>query len=316
MSDQPGDTLLLHGLDFVLDAVTRLDEQAGDEREARYAVVHLAMGAELLHKGCLFSRDRMQVFENPAVASEEKLLSGDFKSVGPEKCIDRLHDLCSIEFGADAKAAYGRLRQIRNKVVHFAAPIPEQALRARAAEVLAVLVDFIDQHAGIAAGSEEAELREQIYAGLSNMEDWIDERLKTIEPEVRKNEPDVFSCPVCDQDALVVRDGDRRCLFCFSEPNAEDAAQSHASTALGFHPYEGMTQGSDPFRTCPSCEEKEMVRASNNDDETEYKCFACGERFDTAETADCTRCGRMFVPPIEEDDVICPECFQGVLDRG
>lgn len=119
MAAQPGNTLISHGLDFVLDAVTRLDEHAGEEREARYAVVHLAMGAELL--------------------------------------------------------------------------------------------------------------------------------------------------------------------------------------------------GWDPFRTCPACEEKMFIRVSDDEKETESKCFACGERFDDKHTADCTRCGRLFVPAYEEDDVICPDCFDDVV---
>jgi hypothetical protein len=314
MAEQPGDTLISHGLDFVLDAVTRLNDHAGEEREARYAVVHLAMGAELLHKGRLFRHDRMQVFQDPAAGTEAKLLSGDFFSVRPEKCIERLESMCAITFTTDEKGAYERLRQLRNKVVHFAMPMGEEALRAGAAEVLAVLVDFIDQHADIALGSAEAELRDQIYAGLANIEDWISKRLKAIGPEVHKSEPNVFGCPVCDQLALVVQDGERRCLFCFSEPSADEAALSHAREALGFHPYEGITQGWDPFRRCPLCEEEEVVvRVSDDEKETESKCFACGKRFDDEHTADCMRCGRLFIPAYEEDDVTCPDCFDDVV---
>lgn len=313
MAEQPGDTLISHGLDFVLDAVTRLEEHAGEEREARYAVVHLAIGAELLHKGRLFRHDRMQVFKDPASGTEAKIRSGDFISVNPEKCIERLASLCSITFTDDEKGAYERLRFLRNKVVHFAMPVPEQALRARAAEVLAVLVDFIDRHADIAAASREAELRDHIFAGLANIEDWIAERLKAIEPEVRAQGANVFACPVCDQRALVIRDDTRRCLFCFSEPTADDAAMAHAHDAFRFHPYEGMTQGWDPFATCPLCEERTLLRVA--EDRDSRRCFTCGASFEGDDLAGCMRCGRLFVPPSEEDDVICPDCFEYVVSR-
>ncbi|HEX7792703.1 MAG TPA: hypothetical protein VF456_00050 [Vicinamibacterales bacterium] len=271
------------------------------------------MGTELLHKGRLFRHDRMQVFKDPTTGTEAKLQSGDFMSVAPEKCIERLESRCSIVFTRDAKDAYERLRGLRNKVVHFAMPIPEEGLRSRAAEVLAVLVDFIDQHAAIVPGSPESELRERIYGGLANIKDWIAERLKAIEPETKAQGNNVFFCPVCDQRALVVRDDTRRCLFCFSEPTADEAAMSHARKALGFHPYEGLTEGWDPFGACPVCEDRTLLRVAA--DREGDVCFACGAHFDTGEIVSCMRCGRLFVPPSEEEDVICHACFDDVVGK-
>lgn len=307
---EPGSTLVEHGLDFVLDAVRRLDEHAGVEREARYAVVHLAIGTELLHKGRLFRQCWKQVFHKASDATVAKLESGDFRSVGPEECIKRLDTVCGIQFEPKTKDVLTGLRSLRNKVVHFALPLPEGAARAQAAKVLAVLIDFIDQHGNILEGSTEEAHKNEILAILANIEDWVEERRKTIAPQVAAHGADVFSCPVCTETALVVGEA-RRCLFCLSEVKADEAARRHAENELGWSAYEGLKDGWNSFKRCPQCEEDMLVLVAV--DSTERKCFACGALYEADELANCTCCGEWFRPMTEDDDVICPDCFSAKI---
>ena len=303
---KPGETLIEHGLDFVLDAVRRLDEHAGVEREARYAVVHLAIGAELLHKGRLFRADWRQVFEKVNEATEAKLASGDFRSVGPEECIKRLDTVCGVQIDQQTKDVLTALRNLRNKVVHFAMPLPEGAARAQAAKVLAVLIDFIDQHGDIRTGSTEETHKTEILAVLANLEDWIAERRKAIALQVDALGEDVYPCPVCTEPALVVGET-RRCLFCLSEVEAEDAAREQAETELGWSAYEGLKEGWDPFKRCPQCDEQTLLPVSG--DSSARKCFSCGVSYDEGELANCVSCGEYFRSLTDDDDVICADCF-------
>lgn len=303
---QPGETLIEHGLDFVLDAVKRLDEHAGVEREARYAVVHLAIGAELIHKGRLFRQDWKQVFEKVHEATPAKLASGDFKSVGPEDCIKRLDTVCGIQIEQQTKDVLSGLRNLRNKVVHFALPLPEGAARAQASKVLAVLIDFIDQHGDIRPGSSEETHKNEILATLANLDDWIAERRKAIAPQVEALGADAYPCPVCTETALMVGE-ERRCLFCLSEVEPEDAACEHAEQELGWSAYEGLKEGWDPFKRCPQCDGETLVQ--DGSDTGAMKCFTCGARYDDDELATCVSCGQHFRPLAEDDDVICSDCF-------
>jgi hypothetical protein len=302
--------LIEHGLDFVLDAVRRLDEHAGVEREARYAVVHLAIGAELLHKGRLFRQDWTQVFEKVNEATPAKLASGDFRSVGPEECIKRLGTVCGIQLGQHTKDVLNGLRNLRNKVVHFALSLPDGAARAQAAKVLAVLIDFIDQYGDIQAGSIEETHKNQILALLANLKDWIAERRKAIAPQVAARGEDVYPCPVCTEMALVVGET-RRCLFCLSEVEPDEAAREHAENELGWSAYEGLKDGWDPFKRCPQCDQDTLVLVAP--DGSARKCFSCGTLYEDDELANCVSCGEYFRPATEDDDVICPDCFSSKL---
>jgi predicted RNA-binding Zn-ribbon protein involved in translation (DUF1610 family) len=304
---KPGETLLEHGLEFVLDAVRRLDESAGDEKEARYAIVHLAIGMELLLKSRLFRHDWKLVFEGEDQATEHNLQTGDFRSVTVDECIKRLHDTCGITLtGRTKKAVHGVLR-MRNMTVHFAYPLTEVALRSQAAKALSVIVDFVDEQCAIVDDSIEDALRNEMLDVLQQLEDYVAERTKTVESKIAALGEDVYDCPLCDQKALVVDDG-AKCLFCFGEPTIEQAVEQHAEGELEYSAYEAMTNGgSSPFVMCPNCGEDKLLRMRK--DSTRRRCFACGALYDDEQLASCVECGIVFVPLTEDDDQICSDCL-------
>ena len=79
------DALISHGIDLILDAVERLATKPGgatpSDRDSRYAVLHLAIGAEVLFKSALLREHWSLVFEKSDGASLASLASGDFRSV-------------------------------------------------------------------------------------------------------------------------------------------------------------------------------------------------------------------------------------------
>ena len=310
-SPSPGEALVEHGLDFVAEAVRRLVESEGDVREARYAIMHLAMGAELLLKSRLFREHWTLVFDKPESANRAKLESGDFKSVGPEQCVERLENVCGIRLGERTKRALDDLRRARNKVVHFAVHLPETALRSQAAKVLAGLVDFIDAHCEILEISPEAKVRAEILSTLRELNIFLDERREEIRARVEALGDDVFSCPVCHEVALVI-DGEPHCLFCLERVLPKEAAEWHAENSLGYSAHEAAKEGWWPFATCPECGAETLLRVGEDTDAR--KCFQCGVRYDAEEIATCVECGEAFRVVTEDDDQICPDCFQGKLD--
>jgi hypothetical protein len=54
---------------------------------------------------------------------------------------------------------------------------------------------------------------DEIRAGVLEVEAYVDQRMKKLEPQLRAVKTIVMTCPACSQDALVI-DGGSECLFC------------------------------------------------------------------------------------------------------
>src|SRR5450759_2719762 len=89
-------SMLENGLDFILSGLKYIGSPSS-KFALKYAVLHLSAGIELVLKDRLRREDWTQIFVKPEDATEEKLKSGNFKSVNLYQCLERLEEHCPVD---------------------------------------------------------------------------------------------------------------------------------------------------------------------------------------------------------------------------
>jgi hypothetical protein len=84
-------SMLENGLDFIASGLKHIASPVS-KFDLKYAVLHLSAGIELVLKDRLRREDWRQIFVKPDEATEEKLKSGNFKSVNLRDCLERLEE--------------------------------------------------------------------------------------------------------------------------------------------------------------------------------------------------------------------------------
>lgn len=126
--------LIDNALDFMLHAATSLwDERLSEEQRLKYSTVELFQGIELLLKARLVQEHWSLILGDPGKFAEKKdayetYAAGDFVSVAYNAARDRLKAYCSVDIGRPADTAFGALRQLRNRYVHFVCTETEAAI--------------------------------------------------------------------------------------------------------------------------------------------------------------------------------------------
>jgi hypothetical protein len=302
--------LVSHGLDFVAEAVERLASKP-DDRSARYAVLHLANGTELLLKARLMEEHWSLVFADIGSARLPALADGDFKSVDFHQLLERLGNIASVTIADQHQKALSRLRDARNKVTHFAVTVQPEALRAQAAQVLSFLIDFI--HDSLTTTDEHDELIQTIKAQAIEFKRFVRERWKQIKSEVDKLATPPVECPLCGQKAAEI-DGGITCLFCHGKPDSDAAAEHHLSNVLGLSHYDVVKDGGEwPCHVCPECGNDTFVPA--DEEEANYRCFSCGVEYHRDDFEFCEDCSEPYTPAKDDTLPVCSDCYDSRLDR-
>jgi len=123
-------------------------------------------------------------------------------------------------------------------------------------------------------------------------------------------------CPECNEEELVLGNGDPECLKCgYTKPAAEAAADFVVKVqglSLGKHDHDS------PLLECPSCGvegEETMVEMGPGDSAPNpeaFVCFDCGEAWGENEIDRCSDCNRFR----ELNDVgLCDDCMEGARSR-
>jgi hypothetical protein len=87
--------------------------------EPKYAVINLATAVELFLKARLVSEHWALVVSKPEKAALGPFEDGSFHSVGLDETIDRLRNIAGESLSRDEETCFHRLRDHRNKLVHF-----------------------------------------------------------------------------------------------------------------------------------------------------------------------------------------------------
>ena len=173
-------SMLENGLDFIRSGLKHIAAPVS-KFDLKYAVLHLSAGIELVLKDRLCREDWTQIFVKPEDATEEKLKSGNFKSVNLYQCLERLEEHSPVDL--PDKALLQSFKDQRNPIEHFEVNHSREAPEASSAIVLGALLDFIGEaYEEDDLSGDESDLLQQIRTSLAEFKRFTDERMADIQP--------------------------------------------------------------------------------------------------------------------------------------
>ncbi|MDK2743481.1 MAG: hypothetical protein NDI90_11245 [Nitrospira sp. BO4] len=107
------DSLVSNAIDFLSRSVLDLQPRP------KYSIMHFCSGLELFLKARLLQEHWSLILKKPEDASFKQFQNGDFSSVTMEDALRRLQNVTGESFPPEELACFKRIRDHRNKVVHF-----------------------------------------------------------------------------------------------------------------------------------------------------------------------------------------------------
>ena len=298
--------LLENSLDYILDAVSRLNEPDPDKKSMKYALVHLWSGIELLLKKRLIDEHWSLIFNkiDDNNSSKASLKTGDFESVYFKQAIKRLKNFCEIDI-SQSKDILEVIRQDRNKIEHYQFEKSKTQVVSNLIKVWAFVLDFISNHMDISGDTEAKKVFDQIRENMVSHEKFIRLRKNIIRQDLRKSlekskYQKLLKCPVCFQKAipLILNDEDEiECVFCNISENWNDFMTEWRS-AWNY---------SGPF-DCLDCGNEGVCQTEDG-----WICFSCCEKWDFDELCICTSCESRLVSNSQKEPC-CEYCLSSMYD--
>ncbi|MDF6066103.1 hypothetical protein H8R03_29715 [Streptomyces sp. JH010] len=306
-----------NGLDYLVSVAEHLE--GGREPSARamkYAVLHLAAGAEVLLKARLQMVHWSLVFANPGDATREALENGTLNSCSPEETRKRLTNMAGIKFSQSEKDALSNLAKRRNALQHYGL-VGENAkagkVESTTAQVLNFLISFVGEHI-LEHITDEEERRhaeidmDRIRGGVRTIQGYVAERMKDLGPVLGPVRARTLQCPQCRQFALTPTmikgvpewcQSDASlsplyCHLCVEGYGALGLALGYAVHVLDRAAPDASYDGDAPNR-CPVCAMSSLVRGARTAAAPETPidfCFHCADVVDGLQ--ECQRCGFIY----------------------
>ena len=308
MSEPITCNLAENALDYLILAGEQAKE--GSPRMTKHALATLADGVELLLKARLELRDWCLIFKDVDQASRPKYESGDFQSVVFDQAIGRLKNLCSIEIPSKHLAVINELRQLRNRIRHFAVNTERDVAISLITKTFSFGIEFVTEHLEQASENVRQEMA-RLRTLLGEFEEFVDERMGQIQAEIDAQKYCPFlDCPTCLQRTFYAEAESARCLFCGYQADGETAAAEWADRFLGFRSLKDSLI-EPQIEPCPECGAEACVNANaETDGDVGYVCLSCGESGDYEH---CSSCGQLHSD--DKPGNHCSDCWQALLDR-
>ena len=96
------------------------------------------------------------LFSSLEQASQDKLSSGDLRSVDFPKAVDRLKNIAEVELNKDLIDNVCRLRTLRNRLTHHTAALDVDLTKSLVSKTMQFCIEFIEEHQ---MGDRETEYR-------------------------------------------------------------------------------------------------------------------------------------------------------------
>lgn len=260
LSFRMGLKLLDNAFSFIESAIVVLkrfetDSYSYDNNELRSAILSAATGVEVILKAKIAAQDWRELFQFIHKADRNKLLSGEFYSVKLEDCISRIEKLYSFQITLHYKGELDRIRQIRNKLVHFYYDFDRNEFMTLVATCIDIFIEFYKEFIE-AEFYEEYDRTSKIDNTLKYVEEYVSIRLKSagkrLEVSVRPLTYHLSECGSCGQDTYVIRDNKEICcLFCGLSYMIEEKAEEWSENRQN--------------KKCSHCHVKSMFSNSGND---------------------------------------------------
>jgi len=306
-------TLLENAIDFMLSAAE--ESQGETNRDLKYAILHLCNGIELLLKERLRREHWSLLFSDVDKADPVSLAAGDFTSVGFWPALNRVGKIAGLELNRKTLSLLKKIRDCRNRISHFAFEGNKDQVLGVVLRAWSWVLDFIHKELSDELTGALADEIENIKQLMSKNEKFVATRLSELEAELSGPRAEflVSFCPECLQEALLLGDGDPRCLFCHFSSDPESTADAYAS-AFGdwMSPKDRMITG-DSVRLCPECETYALVERYDATTGPNHVCFWCGI---SGSFEECPRCGELYDPGGKEDYMpMCGKCWKCLIQH-
>lgn len=216
--------VLANGLDNIDEALGYLlliqadtdDNLIG--RHRKNTLIKLYAGIELVLKARLFLENWTYIFADMNKADRSALKNGDFISIGSDKIASRLLALCDIDVKKLEKESFSKLRNRRNKTVHFIMPTTDKALVSVVNNNVTEIIEFItEQFEQEVLDTIEGKLIDEIHAKLrqSKEHEAVVRNLaqKRLDALIL-DEEDIHVCPECLEPFFVFSEETDECLYC------------------------------------------------------------------------------------------------------
>lgn len=291
-----------NGIDYLASVVQRLAEpESVEDRDLKYAVLHLQAAVEVLLKARLLREHWSLVFKDPGKATRAAYESGDFESCGTDAAVERLREIAGLSFKPKDVAELKELAKARNALQHYGLTYNALAVEARAGRVLDFLMGFLETELLPLLQGEERNRAAQdmvpVTNGVKNISSYVKQRLNRLRGDLQGLEDRTIRCPKCEKMTLVLAafgSGESSsCYFCIA---------SWQQDGQLMWDYLQSSDGADLTveLQCPDCDRANLAQGmifADGDDA--YFCFSCVARYKEADLIGCAGCGRPL--PIQAD---------------
>lgn len=296
-----------NGLNFIAKSIETIEKS---DEDLKYSIINLHAGIQLLLKEILFQEHWSLIFQKIENAEKGKLRTGDFVTVNHDTLIQRLQNICEIQFEKQLLDDINWLRKERNKIEHYHLVVNLDVLKSNIVRLFTYLIPFLKSEM-IEPGyiSPEDERLSEITEYLNEFDEYIKSRLKLIEDKVSKAKT-VLQCPACQNETVEFLDEtDAFCHFCDSQ--IENFTSQYIDNFIDVYSYI-KDGGESPLMECPECVQETFLYL----DEDQYICLTCGIYLSQDDITSCDgpRCNGKLVYRRYEDSTnfcsICMDYFQ------
>jgi hypothetical protein len=272
--------VVTNGLDFLASAVDHL--AIGDQRNLKYATLHLFASMETLVKARLAREHWTLVVADPRKLSKRAYRAGEARSVTVTQALERLEAVTDVTLSD--KSRVSDLEKLRNRAAHFSMQGEKrEQVEGIVARGLDFMLHFIEEHLRPEAPPREVEIidrtLEMVRQTLGRIQALVNERMSSLQPALSEYEF-ALDCPACRQPCLVLGDhASARCLYCLYGPEGPESAEEYTNVILEISWYEYESGSIEwPVHCCTRCGEEALVDHifSAKGDEIGRACFACG----------------------------------------
>lgn len=330
--------LTRNALAFLRRAVGQVRRAGSDGQQLAFAVVDLAISAEVLLKARLAREHWTLILDNVNKADRGSLMNGESKTITPEQAVDRLVGIALLPLKrGDSKGGKSHATQVtelirlRNRAAHFNFQgVDPVSIRGVLGVGLNFMLWFLEDQFQDGAGPEFDGVRQAVdelvtdVAGeIGKIDELVQARLASLADELATADV-LLECPRCTQSTLMIGEdvGLARCPFCRAVGSDGPAiAGDYVEAVLGLSLYELFKDGGEwPVYECFNCCEEALVdgiqpvrrdaptgEAHAAESAPRFACFACGYLRQAGDLMRCDRCGRLGEWPT------CPDCWQALL---
>jgi Zn ribbon nucleic-acid-binding protein len=284
------EALIKNGLDFLHKARQELESQ-----DLKFSIVCFWTAVEIMLKVPLVHEHWTLVCTGKKI-ERKKYLTGDFQSVNYQEVCDRLRDVLEMPIPKNTADVFDKVRQHRNRVVHFYhrgfTEADQQQIRSEQADAWFALNRLIrDDWSQLFGGQLKRQLafnetmllrNHEFYASVKYRHESVQERLHK-ETQAGRT---ISLCNTCNQISVVTDSPltemplfKKLCLVCHSA--------SHFVEVV-----------------CPNCEAKSVIEDDNDDDFFCVQCSHKERRYDILEISDKSPQDMMLGPT----PAGCSEC--------